>query len=37
LDFQDVIGVLTSVEIERELQRSGKTTKLNVICLDADG
>jgi len=37
LDFEDVMGVLTGVGIERELQRNGKTRKLNVICLEADG
>jgi len=37
LDFEDVMGVLTGVGIEGELQRNRKTTKLNVICLEADG
>jgi hypothetical protein len=31
------MGVLTGVGTERELERNGKTTKLNVIELEAGG
>lgn len=33
----DVIGVLTGVGSEREYERNGSKTKLNVICLEAYG
>lgn len=33
----DVIGVLTGVGTEREIDRNGSRTKMNVIALDADG
>jgi hypothetical protein len=33
----DVIGVLTGVGSERELEKNGGTTKLNVIALEAEG
>ena len=33
----DIIGVLTGVGSERELERNGNMTKLNVIELEAGG
>lgn len=33
----DVIGMLSGVGIEREYERNGAKTKLNVISLEADG
>ncbi|XP_068485033.1 uncharacterized protein [Phaseolus vulgaris] len=33
----DVIGILTGVGTQRELNRSGSTTKLNAISIEADG
>ena len=33
----DVIGILTGVETERELNRPGSTTKLNAISIETDG
>ncbi|XP_068487118.1 uncharacterized protein [Phaseolus vulgaris] len=33
----DVIGILTGVGTERKLNRSGSTTKLNAISIEADG
>ncbi|XP_068497907.1 uncharacterized protein [Phaseolus vulgaris] len=35
--FTDVIGILTGMGTERELNRSGSTIKLNVISIEADG
>jgi len=35
--FTDVIGILNGVGTERELNRSGSSTKLNVISIEADG
>ncbi|WJX26513.1 hypothetical protein P8452_15425 [Trifolium repens] len=35
--LSDVIGVLTGVGSERELEKNGATTKLNVIALEAEG
>ena len=35
--FTDVIGILTGVGTERELNRSRSTTKLNAISIEADG
>jgi len=35
--YVDILGVLVGVGIERELQVDGKTTKLNVIAIEADG
>jgi len=35
--FIDVIGILIGVGTERELNRSGSTTKLKVISIEADG
>jgi len=32
-----VIGILTGMGIEREMNRSGSTTKLNAISIEADG
>jgi len=32
-----VIGILTSVWIERELEKVGKKTKMNVIYIEVDG
>ncbi|XP_068492261.1 uncharacterized protein [Phaseolus vulgaris] len=37
LKASDVIGILTGVGTERELNRSGSTTKLNAISIEADG
>ena len=33
----DVIGLLTGVGTEREINRTGSSTKLNVISIEADG
>jgi len=33
----DILGLLVGVGTERELQVDGKTTKLNVIAIEADG
>jgi len=33
----NVIGILTGVGIERELNRTGSSTKLNIISIEADG
>jgi hypothetical protein len=33
----DVIGMLTEVGEERQYERNGQSTKLNVIELEADG
>jgi len=35
--FTDVIGILTGVGTEKELNRSGSETKLNVISIEVDG
>ena len=35
--FTNVIGILTGVGTERELNRPGSTTKLNAISIEADG
>ena len=35
--FLDVIGKFTSVGTERELEKSGKKTKMNVILIESDG
>lgn len=33
----DVIGMLTAIGTEREIERNGVRTKMNVIALDSDG
>jgi len=35
--FVDVIGMFTSVGTERELEKGGKKTKMNVILIESDG
>jgi len=35
--FIDVIGILTGVDTERELNIIGSSTKLNVISIEVDG
>jgi len=35
--YVDILGLLVGVGTERELQVDGKTTKLNVIAIEADG
>jgi len=37
LDYADVMSVFTGDGTKRQLQRTKKSTKLNVICLEADG
>jgi len=34
--YVDIIGILTNVEIERELKKARKKTKKNVISIEAD-
>jgi len=35
--YVDILGLLVGVGTERELQVDGKTIKLNVIAIEADG
>jgi len=35
--FPDIIGILTGVGTKRELNRTGSSTKLNVISIEAYG